>query len=93
MESLADSNWGTSEILRQWPLKFRNVSIIYAPRNSRLLDGVQWNDIYGGFHRRLAPAAALLLTDRHIIVIAEEKTFRLVPVPGVSSIGVLPTVV
>jgi hypothetical protein len=73
LEHPAESNWGTSEILRQWPLKFRNVSIIYAPRSSRLLDGVQWNDIYGGFHRQLAPAAALLLTNRHIIVIAEEK--------------------
>jgi hypothetical protein len=73
VESKADSNWGTSEILRQWPIKFRNVSIIYAPRSSRLLDGVQWNDIYGGFHRQLAPAVALLLTDRHLIVIAEEK--------------------
>jgi hypothetical protein len=39
--------------------------------NSLLL--ALWNDIYGRFHRRLAPAAALLLTDRHIIVIAEEK--------------------
>jgi hypothetical protein len=73
VESKAESNWARSEILRQWPIKFRNVSIIYAPRSSRLLDGVQWNDIYGGFHRQLGPAAALLLTDRHIIFIAEEK--------------------
>jgi hypothetical protein len=67
------SSWGASDILRQWPIKFRNVSNIYAPRNSRLIDGIQWSDIYGGFHRQLAPAAALLLSDRHIVVIAEEK--------------------
>jgi hypothetical protein len=73
VESKAESNWVRNEILRQWPIKFRNASIIYAPRSSRLLDGVQWNDIYGGFRRRLAPAAALVLTDRHLIVIAEEK--------------------
>jgi hypothetical protein len=73
VKSKEDSNWVRSELLRQWPIKFRNVSIIYAPRGSRLLDGVQWNDIYGGFHRQLAPAAAILLTDRHLMVIAEEK--------------------
>jgi hypothetical protein len=67
------SNWKGSEILRPWPIKFRNSARIYAPRDSRLLDGVQWSDIYGGFHRQLAPAAALLLTDRHLMVIAEEK--------------------
>jgi hypothetical protein len=69
----ADSHWRESEVLSKWPIKFRNVSNIYAPRSSRLLDGVQWGDIYGGFHRQLAPAAAILLTDRHIIVISEEK--------------------
>lgn len=67
------SSWRGSDILRQWPIKFRNVSNIYAPRNSRLIDGIQWSDIYGGFHRQLAPAAALLLTDRHLVIIEEEK--------------------
>jgi hypothetical protein len=73
VECKTDSNWRESEVLSNWPIKFRNVSNIYAPRGSRLLDGVQWGDIYGRFHRYLAPAAALLLTDRHLIVIAEEK--------------------
>jgi hypothetical protein len=72
-EDKAESSWRGSKVLREWPLKFRNVSNIYAPRGSRLLNGVQWGEIYGGFHRQLAPAAAVLLTDRHIIVIAEEK--------------------
>jgi hypothetical protein len=69
----APSSWGATEILRQWPIKFRNIANIYAPRNSRLLDGIQWSDIYGGFHRQLAPATALLLTDRHFVIIEEEK--------------------
>jgi hypothetical protein len=72
-EGKAKSNWRGNNLLREWSLKFRNVANIYAPRGSRLIDGVQWGGIYGGFHRQLAPAAALLLTDRHIIVIAEEK--------------------
>jgi hypothetical protein len=73
LEGKAESKWRGSKVLRGWPLKFRNVSSIYAPRGSRLLHGVQWGEIYGGFHRQLAPAAALLLTDRHIIIVAEEK--------------------
>jgi len=38
-----------SPILRDWPLKFRNMSILYAPENSSLLDGVQWTEVYGLF--------------------------------------------
>jgi hypothetical protein len=65
-----------SSIFVGWPLKFRNFSIIYMPEKSRLLDGVYWNEIRGGFGRELAPAAAVLLTDRHIVIIAEEKSSR-----------------
>jgi hypothetical protein len=60
--------------VRDWPLKFQNVTITYTPRGSKLVDGVYWNAIYGGFRRELSPATALLLTDRHIILIAEEKS-------------------
>jgi hypothetical protein len=63
-------------LLSGWPLKFRNFSILYTPQNSRLLDGVCWEEMRGVFGRELAPAAALVVTDRHIIVIAEEKISR-----------------
>jgi hypothetical protein len=62
-----------SAILRDWPLKFRNMSILYAPENSCLLGGVNWTEVYGAFHRQLSPAAAMLLTERYIVIIAEEK--------------------
>jgi len=65
-----------SAIFVGWPLKFRNFSIIYLPEKSQLLDGVYWNEIRGGFSRELAPAVAMLLTDRHIVIIAEEKSSR-----------------
>jgi hypothetical protein len=64
----------SSPILKEWVLKFRNVALLYSPRGSKLVDGVYWHEIRGGFGRELAPAAALLLTDRHIIYITEEKT-------------------
>ena len=63
-------------LLSGWPLKFRNFSILYTPQNSQLLDGVCWEEMRGVFGRELAPAAALVVTDRHIIVIAEEKISR-----------------
>jgi len=63
----------SSPILRDWALKFRNIALIYAPRASEFLDGIYWHEIRGGFGRELAPSAALLLTDRHLIFIKEEK--------------------
>jgi hypothetical protein len=61
-------------VFADWPLKFRNFSIIYLPKKSQLSDGVCWQEIRAGFFGRgLAPAVALLVTDRHIIAIAEEK--------------------
>ena len=66
-------DWIRSPMLNGWPLKFRNLAIIYVPERSGLLDGVYWNEIRGGFNRELSPAAALVLTDRHIVLIAEEK--------------------
>jgi hypothetical protein len=70
------SELGTNAVFRNWPYKFWNFSIIYLPKNARLSDGVCWEEIRGGFGRELAPAAAVLLTDRHVVVIAEEKTGR-----------------
>jgi hypothetical protein len=72
----ANPHCGRSPIVMGWPLKFRNFSIIYMPEKSQLLDGVCWNEIRGGFSRELAPAVAMLLTDRHIVLIAEEKSSR-----------------
>jgi hypothetical protein len=63
-------------IFADWPLKFRNFAIIYMPKKSQLLDGVCWREMRAGFGRELAPAAAVLVTDRHIVAIAEEKSSR-----------------
>ncbi len=65
-----------SSIFMGWPLKFRNFSIIYMPEKSQLWEGVYWNEIRGSFGREVAPAVAMLLTDRHIVIIAEEKSYR-----------------
>jgi len=33
---------GPEDVVAQWPINFRNVSILYAARGGRLFDGVQW---------------------------------------------------
>jgi hypothetical protein len=69
----AKRDWIRSSMVSGWPLKFRNLAIIYLPEKSRLLDAVYWKEIRGSFNRELGPATALMLTDRHIVLIAEEK--------------------
>jgi len=69
-------DWGKSRILTDLPLKFRNVSIIYGPQNSYLVAGVHWGEVYGSFHRQAAPATAMVLSDRYLMIIAEEKPAR-----------------
>jgi hypothetical protein len=61
-------------LIRDWPLKFKNAAVTYIPRGSKLMDGVDWNTIFGSFRRELAPAGALLLTNRHLMFISEDKS-------------------
>ena len=63
-------------IVSAWPLKFRNFALLYAPKNSQFADGVCWEETRAPFGCELAPAAALLLTERHVVVIAEERITR-----------------
>lgn len=56
-----------------WPLHFRNSISGAVPQGQQILDAMQWPAILGGFGSELAPAAALLATNREIILISEEK--------------------
>lgn len=56
-----------------WPMKVRNEAQRYLPRGQRLLDGIQWPAIFGESQRQLAPEGALLITERELVVISEEK--------------------
>jgi hypothetical protein len=60
--------------LKNWPLKFRNLGWLFLPPDSRLLGSLYWPTVLGVFQRELAPAAALFLTDRHLMIMAEEKS-------------------
>jgi hypothetical protein len=63
-------------MLQHWPLKFQNYAVIYMPRGSSLLAAAHWDTLRGAFGREIGPSAALLLSDRHLVLIAEEKSFR-----------------
>jgi len=58
-----------------WPMKVRNDAQRYLPRGQRMLGAIQWPAISGGSQQQLAPAGALLITERELVVIAEEKAF------------------
>ena len=59
--------------LEDWPMKFRNAVIKALPKGRRLLAATCWAPVAGGFQRRLAPAGALALTEREILLIAEHE--------------------
>jgi hypothetical protein len=55
-----------------------NTTVVEFPSSLRageflLLGGVNWTEVYSNFHRQLSPAAAMLLTEGHIVIIAVEK--------------------
>ncbi len=56
-----------------WPMKFRTEAERYRPKGQRLSAAVQWPALFGGFQRELAPAGALLVTERELVLISEEE--------------------
>jgi hypothetical protein len=60
--------------LEAWPHKFRNWGWDFLPPGSSLLDALHWPTIVGIFRFELGPAAALFLTDRHIICLADQRS-------------------
>ena len=60
--------------LESWPPHFRDEARSYRPWGQRLLGAAQWPAVLDGFRRELAPAAALLVTERELVLMAREKT-------------------
>jgi hypothetical protein len=64
--------------LKSLPLKFCNAMLGFVPMGQRVLGVVHWPAVLGRrlilFQQELAPAAALALTDRELLLISEEKT-------------------
>jgi len=69
----AGSDGRETSIFKAWPIKFRCEAERYCPQGQRLLAAIQWRSIFGGFKRELAPAGALIITPRELVLISEEK--------------------
>jgi hypothetical protein len=61
--------------VESWPIHFRNSVPENVANGQRLLGATQWPAVQSGFGRELAPAAALLATDREIVLISDEKSW------------------
>ena len=68
-----EKNRETTELFDDWPFRFRMEAERYWPREQRLLAAVQWPAVVGGFRRELSAAGALLVTERELVVISEQK--------------------
>lgn len=78
---------GRSEdsIFEGWPLKIRNEAQRYWPKGQQFLAAIQWPTVFGGSQGELAPAGALLVTERELVVISEEKEFLAEGAPETAS--------
>jgi hypothetical protein len=56
-----------------WPMKFKNEARRYWPRGQRLLAALRWPVSCGESGHEIAPAGALLITGRELVLISDEK--------------------
>jgi len=71
----AEKSRSEASMFEGWPMKIRNEAQRYWPMGQRFLAAIQWPAVLGGSLEELAPAGALLVTERELVVISEEKEF------------------
>jgi hypothetical protein len=62
-----------ASLFEGWPMKFRNEAKRYCPSEQRLLSATRWPAIFGELQRQIVPAGALLVTERELVIISDEK--------------------
>ena len=67
--AIAGKDSNETSMFEAWPIKFRNEAHRYAPRGQRMLAAIQWPANL----QQLAPAGALLMTERELVLISEGK--------------------
>jgi hypothetical protein len=60
-------------MFRDWPMKFRNEAKRYWPSGQRLLAALRWPTVCGESRQEIAPAGALLITVRELVLISDEQ--------------------
>jgi hypothetical protein len=79
--AIAEKEPNETAMFETWPMKFRNEAHRYLPRGQRMLAATQWPANL----RQLAPAGALLMTERELVLISEGKKSSLELSPAASS--------
>jgi hypothetical protein len=75
LTGVAEKDRSEASMFEAWPMKVRNEAQRYWPRGQRFLAAIRWPAVFDGSQGELAPAGALLITERELVVIAEEKEF------------------
>ncbi|MGO8675986.1 MAG: hypothetical protein ACLQVX_08955 [Limisphaerales bacterium] len=81
--------------LKSLPLKFCNAVVEFMPAGQRVLGFVHWPAAWGRklkiFRRELSPEAVLILTERELLFISEEKTWSWVRPDRIQKYGSIVT--
>jgi hypothetical protein len=70
--TLTGNDRNEASMFENWPMKFRNEARRYWPRGQRLLAALRWPAVLGESLREIAPAGALLVTGRELVLISDE---------------------
>jgi hypothetical protein len=73
VRTVAENDRNEASLFENWPMKFKNEARRYWPRGQRLLAALRWPTTYGESKRELAPAGALLITERELVLISDER--------------------
>jgi hypothetical protein len=67
--AMTEKDRNETSMFEAWPMKFQSEAQRYWPRGQQLLAAIQWP----ADQRQLAPAGALLMTERELVLISEGK--------------------
>jgi hypothetical protein len=73
LSSVTAKDRSEASLFEAWPMKIRNEAQRFSPKGQRFLDAIQWPAIFGGHKRQLVPHGALLITERELVAISEQK--------------------
>jgi hypothetical protein len=73
LAGVGEKDRNEASMLEGWPMKVRNEAQRYWPSGQRFLAAINWPAIFDASQGQLAPHGALLITERELVVISEEK--------------------
>jgi hypothetical protein len=80
----------TTGIFENWPIEFRTSALRYRPKLQRILAATRWPSVVDGLRRTLCAAGALLVTERDLVLILQQKPSYRLHAAGVGNIIYFP---